>query len=198
MAYKIVQSILKIIFKPLFRISVTGKENIPKDNGYIICANHKSNWDPVFLAITFDDEINFMGKKELFDIPVLGAIIRGLGAFPVDREGRDIRSLKDSIKRLKNGRNLGVMPEGTRTKDIDRSNMKEGVAYIALKADADLLPVEIISNFKPFSKSYVYIKEPIKINRYKNLKSKEAMVKITDQIFEEIYAKQLESSNYGN
>lgn len=200
MAYKIVQTILKILFKPLFRIEVIGKENIPIENGYIICANHKSNWDPVFLAIAFEEPISFMGKKELFDIPVFGNIAKGLRAFPVDRDNRDLKSLKETIKRLKVGENIGIMPEGTRTKNISRDNMKEGVSFIALKANKDIVPVEIISKFRPFSKSYVYIKEPIKISKYKNIKNKEAMVKITDQIYQGIYEiqlEQLESSNNG-
>ena len=191
MFYKIVRTIANIIIRPLFLLQIEGLENIPEDEGYIICANHKSNWDPVFLAITFKEQIHFMGKKELFDIPVLSSILKGLGVFPVDRNGRDLKSLKYSIKLIKEGKNIGIMPEGTRTKTIDRSNMKDGVAYLALKSKADILPVEIISSFHPFKKTYIYINKAIKASDYKNLKSREAMKLITDDLYKGIYKRQL-------
>ena len=190
-AYKIIQGILGVIFRPLFLFEIRGLENVPEGDGYIVCANHKSMWDPVFLTITLKEPINYMGKKELFENKIFNKIARGLGAFPVDRNNMDIRTLKDSIKRIKEGQILGIMPEGTRTKNIDRENMKDGVAYIALKAEADILPVEIVSKFRPFSKTYIYIKKPIKIDRYQDMKSKEAMVKVTDKLFSEIYGQQL-------
>ncbi len=200
MAYKIVQFILGIILRPLFLFEIRGQENIPEYDGYILCANHKSNWDPIFLAISIDNPINFMAKKELFENPILAWLLAGFGVFPIDREGRDLKTIKDSVKRLDNGAILGIMPEGTRTKTTARENMKEGVAYIALKAHANILPVEIVSKFRPFSKTYIYIKEPIDIGNYKEMKSKEAMIKITDRLYYDIYEHQLpiESSNYGN
>lgn len=191
MFYKIIRFIANIIISPLFLLHVEGSQNIPEDEGYIICANHKSNWDPVFLAITFRKQIHFMAKKELFDIPVLSSILKGLGVFPVDRDGRDLKSLKYSIKLIKEGKNIGIMPEGTRTKTIERSNMKDGVAYVALKSKADILPVEIISSFIPFKKTYIYINEPIKVEDYKELKSREAMKLMTDDLYKGIYKRQL-------
>lgn len=191
MLYKVLRAIANIIFRPLFRVHVEGYENIPLDDGYIICANHKSNWDPIFLAIVFKRPIHFMGKKELFDVPLLGGLLRNVGVFPVDRDSRDLKSLKHSINLIKEGKLIGIMPEGTRTKNIDRSNMKDGVAYVALKSDADILPVEIVSRFIPFTKTYIYINEVIKVENYKNMKSRQAMELMTDDIFKGIYKRQL-------
>ena len=132
-----------------------------------------------------------MGKKELFENKFLAVFLRSIGVFPIDREGRDLKSLKNSIKLLKDGKVLGIFPEGTRTHNINRKNVKDGVAYIAIKAKKDILPVEIVSTYKPFRKTYIYINEPIDVNKYLNMKSKEAMVKMSDEIFNGIYKKQL-------
>lgn len=191
--YRILRLIVFIIFRPLFRIRVRGYENLPKEGGYIICANHKSNWDPLFLAISIRRPIKFMAKKELFENGFLKVLLKALGAFPVDREGRDLKSLKNSIKLLKDENILGIFPEGTRTKNIARENMKEGVAYIGLKAKSDIVPIEIISTFKPLRKTYININEVIKIDEYQNLKSKEAMVDITDRIYKGIYKEKLQA-----
>ncbi|WP_262122137.1 lysophospholipid acyltransferase family protein [Anaerococcus sp. Marseille-Q5996] len=192
MFYRIFRIIAKIIIWPLYRVHVVGIENIPKDEGYILCANHKSGFDPIFLAIAFPPQINFMGKKELFENKFLAVLLKAFGVFPVDRERRDLASLKNSIKLLKEEKTLGIFPEGTRTNNIARENMKDGVAYIALKAKKDILPVEIISTYKPFRKSYVYINEVINVDKYLNMKSKEAMAKMTDQVYLDIYKRQLE------
>lgn len=191
MFYKILKFIIAIFIYPIFRVKVIGRENIPESQGYILCANHKSNWDPIFLAIAFPSNIRFMAKKELFENKLLAGLLKSIGVFPVDREGRDLSSLKNSIKLLKDENVLGIFPEGTRTHEISRQNMKDGVAYIALKAKKDILPVEIVSSYKPFRKTYIYINEPINVDNYLNMKSKEAMVKMTDEVFNEIYKRQL-------
>ena len=191
MFYKILKFIIAIFIYPIFRVKVIGREYIPENQGYILCANHKSNWDPIFLAIAFPSNIRFMAKKELFENKLLAGLLKSIGVFPIDREGRDLSSLKNSIKLLKDENVLGIFPEGTRTHDISRQNMKDGVAYIALKAKKDILPVEIVSSYKSFRKTYIYINEPINVDNYLNMKSKEAMVKMTDEVFNEIYKRQL-------
>ena len=110
-------------------------------------------------------------------------------------------SLKYSIKLLKEGKTLGIFPEGTRVKSIDRENMKDGVAFIALKAKADVVPVEIISTFKPFRKTFVNIHQPIKVDKFLDMKTRVAMEKMTDEIFDGIYTSyfdQIEGSNNAN
>ena len=191
MFYKILKFIIAIFIYPIFRVKVIGRENIPESQGYILCANHKSNLDPIFLAIAFPSNIRFMAKKELFENKLLAGLLKSIGVFPVNRKGRDLSSLKNSIKLLKDENVLGIFPEGTRTHEISRQNMKDGVAYIALKTKKDILPVEIVSSYKPFRKTYIYINEPINVDNYLNMKSKEAMVKMTDEVFNEIYKSQL-------
>ena len=191
MLYKFLRGLAKILIKPLYRVELVGKENLPDDKGFILCANHWSGLDPIFLAISIPGQINFMAKKELFDTPLLKGILTKLGVFPINREGRDLKSMKYAIGLLKEDQTLGIFPEGTRVDSISRNNLKEGVAYIGLKAKADLVPVEIISSYKPFRKTIIKVNEPIKIDKYLSLKSKEAMVKISDEIYQGIYKSRL-------
>ena len=200
MFYNVMAGLVKIFLFPFYRIKVFGKENIPEGKGIIVCANHWSNLDPFFLAISLPIKFNFMAKKELFEIPVLRGILKKAGVFPVDRQGSDIKSLRHAMSVIKDGKTLGIFPEGTRVKEVNRENMHEGVGFIALKSNADILPVEIITSYRLFSKVEIHVKEPIKIETYSGLKNKEAMNRISDDVFEKIYEsrKILERENNEN
>lgn len=200
MFYRVIVWIVKIFLFPFYRIKVYGKENIPENEGVIVCANHWSNLDPIFLSISLPIKFNYMAKKELFEIPVLKGILSKAGAFPVNRQGNDMKALRYAISLIKDGKTLGIFPEGTRLKEVDRDNMHEGVGFIAVKSKADILPIEIITSYRLFSRVEIHVKEPLEIENYSGLKNKEAMNKISDDIFEKIYEnrKMIESENNGN
>lgn len=187
MFYRFIYSILRIIATPLFRIRVHGVEKIPENEKYIVCANHKSLLDPVFIALALNRQVHFIAKKELFEVPILKNILKFLKAIPAQRDGKDLSVLRDSIKLIKSGKILGIFPEGTRVKEIKRENIKDGAGYIALKSKTDILTIEIISSYKPFFKTDLYIKNTVKIEDFKNLKSKDAMEKIMDETYEKMY-----------
>ena len=187
MFYRFIYSILRIIATPLFRIKVHGVEKIPENEKYIVCANHKSLLDPVFIALALNRQVHFIAKKELFEVPILKNILKFLKAIPAQRDGKDLSVLRDSIKLIKSGKILGIFPEGTRVKEIKRENIKDGAGYIALKSKTDILTIEIISSYKPFFKTDLYIKNLVKIEDFNNLKSKDAMEKIMDKTYEKMY-----------
>lgn len=187
MLYNILVVILKILFIPLFRINIEGLENIDENDKIIVCANHKSLLDPIFLAIALPRDLYFMAKKELFDVPILKSALKSLGAFPVDRFGRDLKALRYSVSLLKDSKTLGIFPEGTRVDESKRENVKDGVAFIAIKSDADIVPVEIVSSYKPFKKTNILVKQPIRVNDFKSMQNKDAMKLMTDKVYEKIY-----------
>lgn len=195
MFYKIAVLIARIVLFPFYRIRVHGLDKLNKDEPVIVCANHWSNLDPFFLAIALPLRLNFMAKKELFEIPILKNLLKAAGVFPVDRHKNNMKTLRYSVNLIKDGNNLGIFPEGTRVKAIDRSNLKEGVGFIGLRSKADIVPVEILASYRLFSRVDIFVNEPIAMKKYSNLKSKEAMVKISDEIYEDIYEnrKKLES-----
>ena len=187
MFYRFIYFLIRIIATPLFRIRVHGIENIPKDEKYIICANHKSFLDPIFVALAINRQVHFIAKKELFEIPILKSILKKLNAIPAQRDGKDLSVLRDSIKLIKKGKILGIFPEGTRVKKVSEENMKTGVAMIASRAGADVIPVFINSNYKFRSKVEVFVRDKIAILSFDDVSKDIRNKAITRAIYENIY-----------
>ena len=98
----------------IYRVDVKGLENLPK-HSVLLCPNHSTDLDPVLigLCLPLDYHLHFMAKAELFDNRALAWLIRTLGAFPVQRDGKDIQSIKTAMQVLHKGENLLIFPEGT-------------------------------------------------------------------------------------
>ena len=142
--YNIGVILFKFIFKNFFKCQIVGVENIPSTKGVIIAANHISLWDPPLIGTFLPRKINFMAKEELFDIPIIGYIIKRLNAFPVKRGTADRVAIKKAISLLKSGECLGLFPEGTRSKDGKLGEAEAGMALIAIKADVPVVPTAVI------------------------------------------------------
>lgn len=125
------------------KIEFEGVKNIPDRGGYIICANHRTDMDPVYLAWKIKKQLYFMAKAELFRIPVLGFLVRKLEAFPVERGKGDTGAIDYAINIVQSGRILAMFPEGTRSKDGKLLKGKSGISVIASKSGGDVLPVGI-------------------------------------------------------
>ena len=166
MFYFTVRRIVGFFMRHIYRLEVHGRENIPQDSErLIICGNHKSNLDPVAISAIFERQIFWMAKKELFENKFFGGFLTKLGAFPIDRQGNDLAAIKKSLKILKNEDVLGIFPEGTRVKEADYTRIKSGIALIAQKTNSRVLPVYIEGDYKPFRKTRIYFREPVKINK---------------------------------
>ncbi len=185
--YKICREIIRPICFFLFPRKVYGAERLKEEGPLIVCANHISLLDPVFLSLSLKQPVQYIAKKEIFDVPILGTILGALGAFPVDREGRDIKAIRTCMSVLKNGRTLGIFPEGTRVIRGKKSEAKAGVALIAKRSGATL----IMAHIKPkgnrvrlFSKTSIYFSDPIQYDKLcHNLNYEEASKKILDCIY---------------
>ena len=186
MFYRFARFLLKIIFKIRYKLVVHGNTNLP-ETPLIICANHINLWDPILLAIIFDRPIRFMAKKELFENKFLGFLLEKFGAFPVDRDNVNIKTIKDAIKLVKDNEVLGIFPEGTRVKTVSEENMKTGVAMIASRAGADVIPVFINSDYKFRSKVEVFVRDKIAILSFDDISKDMRNKEITKAIYENIY-----------
>ena len=120
----------------LHPLRVEGLENLPKDQPVLLCANHSSAVDPILLicAMRQDFPLRIMAKKQLMKIPVVGAFLRAIGVFGVDRGNSDIAAVKTSIQSLRDGWNLLVFPEGTRVKEPGSVDVKGGVGMMAIRS----------------------------------------------------------------
>ncbi|MBV9333660.1 MAG: 1-acyl-sn-glycerol-3-phosphate acyltransferase [Candidatus Eremiobacteraeota bacterium] len=123
----------------LWRARVYGAQNVPATGPLIVACNHISYFDPPFMGCFCPRRIRYMAKKELFEIPVLGAVITGLGAYAVDRHGSAAAAIKRSLHVLKEGGAIGIFPEGTR--NLTGSVAPQtGVALLAALSQAPVVP----------------------------------------------------------
>ena len=103
--------LLRMIYFP---ITLYGRENIPARGSFIFASNHLSNLDPMLLGLCSGRRLSYMAKDSLFKNKIIGFILSLVDAFPINREGPDVRALRESLRRLKAGRPLVVFPAGTR------------------------------------------------------------------------------------
>lgn len=184
--YHIGKALLFIYFKIVFRLTVIGKENVPKESGVLLCANHTSNYDPPVLGVAFPRVVRFMGKAELFNNPIMKWLMIRIGVFPVKRGLGDKQALRNGLNLLNNGEVMGIFPEGTRSKTGELGEGLAGSGFFALRSTAVVIPCAIIGTYKPFHKLKVVFGEPIDFDDYKDkkLSAKEATAIIMDKIRE--------------
>ncbi len=145
MFYQLALRALYLLWHFWFHLEINGRENVPNHGGYILASNHCSAIDPMIICQgVWHSKIHFMGKAELFEIPVLKHVIRWLGAFPVSRGSGDMSAIENAIKVLNADKEiLGLFPEGTRSKDGSLLRFKSGLALIAQQSGAPVLPVTV-------------------------------------------------------
>lgn len=142
----------------IYNLKFEGLENVPEDRGFILCSNHISDLDPILVAIRVKPQCFFMAKEELFHIPILGPIVRALGAFPVARGKGDTAAIDRAVEVVNSGHVLAIFPEGTRTKDGKLLKLKSGAIVVASKTGGDLLPCVVKKGKRKFLRRTVTIK----------------------------------------
>ncbi len=188
MFYKIVGVILRFVFLFIFRIKTVGKNNIIKDGGTILAVNHKSNWDPVIVALTCPRKLAFMAKSELFKNKLFGGLIRKLGAFPVHRGKGDIGAIKTALTILKQKNVMIMFPEGKRVLEGEKVAPKPGVAMISTHAKVPVTPVLISGKYRWMGKVTVTYGEPIYFDEYYDEKlSVEKLQELSSFIMDNVY-----------
>ena len=180
--YGFVRGAVKAVCNILFRIKIEGLENLPENGAYVVCANHKSNFDPPMLGSCMPVPLRFMAKEELFKNKLVGGLLNSVGAFPIKRGKSDVGALRAAMKMLAAGENVAVFPEGSRSKNGHLKKGKPGAALIAVKAGVNILPVGIDGSYKPFSKITVRIGKVIPLENYFDEKiDSETLQAITDE-----------------
>lgn len=163
MAYRLVQLLFRLLFLLLRRWKVYGAENMPAAGGVVIVSNHASYWDPIAVGCAFDRKVHYMAKSELFQIPLLGLVIRSLGAFPVRRDRSDRSAIRAAVSYLQEGKVVGVFPEGTRSKTGELLKPHLGAAMIAQKAGVPILPVALSGTRGVWGKVAVRVGTPLAV-----------------------------------
>ena len=138
-----VQATIRTFGRQFWNLRIRHANRVPRRGGVIIASNHQSFLDPPLVGSCLQREICYMARRTLFEIPVLGRLIRMSNAFPVDRESADIKSMKTAINLLRNGEALLVFPEGTRSEDGSLGRLKPGIRILAARANVPVVPVLI-------------------------------------------------------
>lgn len=190
MFYKFARFILRVYFTLFYRVKILGTENIPEEGEVLMFANHPSAWDMLLIASHMKRQVHFMAKIELYKNPILAYILKKLGAFPVSRGKGDVGSVKTAFKLIKQGKIVGVFPEGTRTLKKNTQNRKAGAAMLAFHTNAPILPVGVKWNKKWFSKLEVVFGETFKLPAKEEGEhiSKAGLIESTGIIMNRIYA----------
>jgi 1-acyl-sn-glycerol-3-phosphate acyltransferase len=130
---------LWILFTLLGPLRIRGRSRVPMEGGLLILSNHLSDVDPVVVQLACKRPIHFMAKSELFEMRLLGPLIRALRAFPVKRGEPDRSSMKHAIELLKMGEAVCIFPEGELSEKGNLLELKPGVALIARMSGASVI-----------------------------------------------------------
>lgn len=179
-------------------LQVSGTENIPKEGGFMLCANHQGMFDVLAVAATCDIPVGAVLKKELYDIPFLHQVAICTKSFPMDRE--DVRQsltvIQSVIREVKAGRNYLIFPEGTRSRNGNQmGQFHSGSFRCATKSKCPIVPVALVDSFKvldqkgskPVTVQIHYLK-PICWEEYGNLKTTELAALVKERIAQAIEA----------
>lgn len=140
---------IRFIFRINGGLEVKGVDNIPMQEGGIIASNHISYLDPPLIGAVLPRMPTFMARRGLFDIkiPILRWYIHHY-AFPIDREKTLPSTIKEAIRRLKNGELIVIFPEGMRSETGELLEGRKGVGLIACKGNAAVIPTLIVGTDK--------------------------------------------------
>lgn len=167
--YSLGAHFFRVVLWPFTRERVIGLDHVPHTGPAILAPNHISHFDPPLIGVSADRQVDWMAMEELFENPVLSAILRWIGSFPVGRGKMDYSAVRTAIDRLKRGRMVGVFPEGgIRTGPesvLEGAQLKPGVAALAQMTQAPVIPCVVVgtdalyrtSRWLPWRRTSVWI-----------------------------------------
>lgn len=142
--------LLRVIFFPFTRRHIVGANHIPRCGRCILAPNHISHFDPPLIGISTKRPVDWMAMEELFTNEIFGGLLRWIGTFPVARQRMDRKALRTAAKRLREGRLVGIFPEGgLRTGPqsvLEGAPVKPGVALLSQLTQAPVIPCVIIGS----------------------------------------------------
>lgn len=195
--YTYLQNMVKIINKKgNVNVCVSGVENLPKENGYVMFPNHQGYYDSLALIEAHPSMFGIVIKKEVSNFILIKQVIALVEGIPIDRT--DVKAAYEVIQKMteyvRNGGNFLIFPEGTTSRDSNEMiPMKGGSFKSAVKAKAPIVPVALMDSYIPFNKPgiqkvnvKVHFFKPLYYEDYKNLRTNEIAKKVHQIIHEYI------------
>ncbi|MGH2727991.1 MAG: lysophospholipid acyltransferase family protein [Actinomycetota bacterium] len=192
--------ILGPIIKLIWRPWAEGLENVPSEGPVIVCPNHLSFFDSLFMPLMIGRRVVFLGKSDYFDKWYISWFFKSVNVIPVRREGGEAgeAALKAGLEQLQNGMAVALYPEGTRSPDGKLYRGKTGAARMALRGGCPIVPVGLIGTWevKPASARFPKIRgvrvgvrfgRPLDFSRYAGKEDDRFVLRsITDEIMYEL------------
>jgi len=199
MLYWVIKAVLTPILRVCYRVRIEGRGHVPKHGPVILAANHRSFMDSLFLPLVIRRRVTFVAKAEYFDSKKTAWFFRGVGQIPIRREGGSAseRALASATEVLETGGVFGIYPEGTRTRDGYLHRGHTGVARLALRTGAPIVPVGMIGTDEIqatdaklprfFRKVTIRFGNPIPLAHYVGRQDERIVLRqITDEVMFEI------------
>lgn len=139
------------------RMSINGREHIPKRGAFVLAPVHRSYVDTPIAGCVTRRRLHFMGKQEMWKNRQMGWIFSALGSFPVDRGAADREAIRRSLAVLELGEGLVLFPEGERKSGPVVQPLLDGAVYIAVKAGVPIVPVGIGGSEKVMPKKAKFV-----------------------------------------
>lgn len=164
MLYRLARFIFWIYFLIYHRVGVRGMGELkkflaapPQGEAVILAANHASYLDPPLVGMAFPQRLRFVAWDGLFRVPLLGPLIRALGAVPVSPENKNSSAglLRQVIGFIENGHSVLIFPEGQRTLDGKLQPLEGGVSLVAMKTGAPIVPIWIEGAWEAYPPHYI-------------------------------------------
>jgi len=181
-----------LISKPLWFVRFEGKENIPPESsgGIIIASNHQTYVDPVWICIPIGRRVRYLAIEKAFHWPIIGPVIRFLGAYPVKQtDGLSVSTIKVALRSLRDGAAVIIFPEGER--EFANGKMlpfKQGAARLAVQAGVAILPVTVSGGNRiwPQSQRYPKIFRRVIITYHPPIELPSATGRSKDEVIEQL------------
>jgi len=199
--YWVIKVVLTPVLRVLFRVRIEGRDQIPTHGPVILAANHLSFLDSIFIPLVLRRRVTFVAKAEYFDSWKTRWFFRGVGQIPIRREGGSAseRALASALDVLRGGGVFGIYPEGTRSRDGRLHKGHTGVARLALRSGAPIVPVGHIGTYdiqppdrtmpRFFRTVTVRFGRPIDVTRHAGQEGDRLVLRqITDEVMFEIRA----------
>ena len=130
----IIKGAIYIYCKIVYRVKIVGVKDVPKDEQFIFCANHRTYLDPPLIEVTAKRHIIFLAKEELAKNKFLALLGEIFDVIYVKRDEKEITAIKTTLKTLKSNKSIALFPEGTRNGLEKGENLKDGTAFFAIKS----------------------------------------------------------------
>lgn len=145
--YRVLRYLARMVGVLFFDLRCYGRHRLP-EGAALVLSTHQSNFDPVLVGLMFNDRLNYLARRTLFNNWLFAGLIRLLDAIELDRDRSGLAGLKETLKRLKAEEKVLIFPEGTRTTDGNIGQLKPGFLAVARRSQALLVPITVTGAYE--------------------------------------------------